>query len=117
MAIGRLGGLCRSGAAAAGAFSAASRAIADAAAQDLSGCRTMLGLRAAGAAGALEEAEIRSAYRAAARQLHPDRGGERGQFQEMQRCYEALLAEARAGNRDPEWLRQMQKDFAHYSCC
>uniref|UniRef100_A0A7S4UVE9 J domain-containing protein n=1 Tax=Alexandrium monilatum TaxID=311494 RepID=A0A7S4UVE9_9DINO len=78
-------------------------------------CRQLLGLEHG--AG---EPELRSAYRALARKLHPDRGGRREQFQELQQCYEMLLAEARGGSiggQKPDWLEKMKEDFAHYSCC
>merc|ERR1719150_221617 len=72
-------------------------------------CRELLGL----GPEPIKKAELRSAYRTLARRLHPDLGGRREQFQELQRCYEALLATARVGDKaaeQPEWLAQMKKD-------
>eukprot|EP00933_Yihiella_yeosuensis_P019758 TRINITY_DN15959_c0_g3_i1.p1 TRINITY_DN15959_c0_g3~~TRINITY_DN15959_c0_g3_i1.p1 ORF type:complete len:141 (-),score=24.60 TRINITY_DN15959_c0_g3_i1:99-473(-) len=74
-------------------------------------CRDLLGL----GEGPVQEKEVRSAYRLAARKLHPDRGGKQAEFQDLQRCYEELLAEAKqqtSHGKDPEWLAQMKKDFA-----
>ncbi|CAE7681359.1 unnamed protein product, partial [Symbiodinium sp. CCMP2456] len=79
-------------------------------------CRHLLGLPE----GELLEADIRKGYRAAARRLHPDRGGKREEFQELQRCYESVLAEvsaAKDGKARHAWLEQMKKDFANFSCC
>eukprot|EP00930_Biecheleria_cincta_P090169 TRINITY_DN79507_c0_g1_i1.p1 TRINITY_DN79507_c0_g1~~TRINITY_DN79507_c0_g1_i1.p1 ORF type:complete len:121 (+),score=15.62 TRINITY_DN79507_c0_g1_i1:61-423(+) len=80
-------------------------------------CRALLGLTDS---SELLERDVRRGYRAAARRLHPDRGGRHGEFQELQQCYEMLLAEARGGGAtpgSPEWLKQMKKDFANFSCC
>eukprot|EP00931_Biecheleriopsis_adriatica_P001143 TRINITY_DN101379_c0_g1_i1.p1 TRINITY_DN101379_c0_g1~~TRINITY_DN101379_c0_g1_i1.p1 ORF type:complete len:120 (+),score=22.90 TRINITY_DN101379_c0_g1_i1:37-396(+) len=81
-------------------------------------CRELLGLPTEGAK--LLERDVRHGYRAAARRLHPDRGGQQAEFQELQRCYETLLAEAKgecSGTGSKEWLKQMKKDFANFSCC
>ncbi|CAE8599264.1 unnamed protein product [Polarella glacialis] len=81
---------------------------------DCEPCRALLGLPS----GKVQEHEVRKAYRSVARQLHPDRGGKSEAFQELQKCYEQLLAEAKGktGGK-PEWLTQMKKDFATYNCC
>mmetsp|Transcript_13952 Transcript_13952/g.26043 ORF Transcript_13952/g.26043 Transcript_13952/m.26043 type:complete len:105 (-) Transcript_13952:126-440(-) len=79
-------------------------------------CRALLGLTE----GELKEEEVRRAFRSTARRLHPDRGGKREEFQELHTCYQSLLAEARdekTGKRRAEWLEQMKKDFANFSCC
>mmetsp|Transcript_68668 Transcript_68668/g.174392 ORF Transcript_68668/g.174392 Transcript_68668/m.174392 type:complete len:134 (-) Transcript_68668:121-522(-) len=80
---------------------------------DAAACRSLLGVPAS--AG---EAAIRSAYRAEARKRHPDRGGSGESFQELQKCYEVVLSEARSIEKGkPEWLKKMKDDFANFSCC
>mmetsp|Transcript_67360 Transcript_67360/g.161510 ORF Transcript_67360/g.161510 Transcript_67360/m.161510 type:complete len:139 (-) Transcript_67360:87-503(-) len=80
-------------------------------------CSELLGLREE----AKSAAEVRAAYRQMARKLHPDRGGSRESFQDLHRCYQAMLAASPDGGRlkaaDPPWLAQMKKDFANFSCC
>eukprot|EP00428_Durinskia_dybowskii_P080953 CAMPEP_0170427592 /NCGR_PEP_ID=MMETSP0117_2-20130122/39311_1 /TAXON_ID=400756 /ORGANISM="Durinskia baltica, Strain CSIRO CS-38" /LENGTH=121 /DNA_ID=CAMNT_0010686813 /DNA_START=62 /DNA_END=427 /DNA_ORIENTATION=+ len=78
---------------------------------DIVGCRDLLGLKDGDG-----EVEARRAYRALARRCHPDRGGRREDFQQLQCCYEIVLQELR-GPRKSEWLEQMKKDFANFSCC
>mmetsp|Transcript_37660 Transcript_37660/g.46632 ORF Transcript_37660/g.46632 Transcript_37660/m.46632 type:complete len:106 (-) Transcript_37660:156-473(-) len=76
-------------------------------------CRRLFGLEE----GHLTDANIRKGYRAAARRLHPDKGGKSEEFQDLQKCYNSLLAEAGKKDKTPEWLEKMKKDFANYSCC
>eukprot|EP00929_Paragymnodinium_shiwhaense_P052176 TRINITY_DN26145_c0_g1_i2.p2 TRINITY_DN26145_c0_g1~~TRINITY_DN26145_c0_g1_i2.p2 ORF type:complete len:142 (-),score=36.91 TRINITY_DN26145_c0_g1_i2:356-781(-) len=75
-------------------------------------CRLLLGLPEK-----YEEAELRSAYRRMARTLHPDRGGKTEKFQELQQCYDKEMRALRTARETPEWLLQMKKDFANFSCC
>lgn len=52
--------------------------------------------------------ELKKAYRKAAMELHPDRGGDAKAFAEMQNEYEA--AAKRLANNEQSWKRHQKKD-------
>lgn len=59
-----------------------------------------------------DTAAVKHAYRRLARQLHPDAGGDPGEFRELQRAYERLVespAVARARHRMPQRARPSRR--------
>jgi DnaJ-class molecular chaperone len=46
-------------------------------------------------------AELKRAYREMAIKVHPDKGGDADQFQELQRAYESIVEERKVPTPDP----------------